>query len=143
MKQARVIGATMDPLTVDEAVVMLKHLEGVAEPLARELYRVWGGSLRHLIAAARGESQNFVNLREQAFIASGMNLQQGISNERLYEFVMKRGEAGRFIIHDWRVDPENPVSTTFRPASEYVSRKLHESFQRRGKNELGFYFLNA
>ena len=59
MKQARVIGATMDPLTVDEAVVMLKHLEGVAEPLARELYRVWGGSLRHLIAAARGESENF------------------------------------------------------------------------------------
>ena len=143
-KQAGCVQVTMDPFTEEEAVVVLREIEGVPEEISRELYYEWGGNLRHLIEAFLKSLLYYEhkNERDYAFLKSKIVQQDGVENSELIGMLGNHEFPSHYIFHECRSDPNNPQTLEYRPASKSVAHRLHDSLQRRGPGQLA-EFINS
>ena len=142
LKQSGALKCTMNPLTLDEAVLILKYVAGVPESTARELYVEWGGSLRHLLRAFRGLLDVNDEDRMKAFHILGLyqtGVQKNDNMANLVELTDKEKFPGHYILHEWRTEPGKPRTVQYRPASEKVARLLHEGLLKQGFSALASF----
>jgi hypothetical protein len=138
-KQAGLRVATMDPLTEEEAVVVLTDIVGVPEERARALYDEWGGSLRHLVASAQGEEKEQVTARETAFRTAGVGNDKGVEFSQLIALVAGQSFASHFLFHEFRKAQDEPRSVRNVPASKKVASRIVTALKTRGPSELASY----
>ena len=139
-KQAQLIQATMDPLTEEEAVVMLWCLFEIDEAHAKRLYKEWGGCLRHLVYAAQGGDvlAQIIMEREEEFKKVGLR-PSGWKDLNLKELSSKKLNVSDHLVQHWREHPTKVQTRESRPASEYVARALHDAVNSHGRSELAEY----
>ena len=140
-KQAELIQATMDPLTEEEAVVMLWCLFEIDEAHAKRLYKEWGGCIRHLVYAVKGGRRlaHIIMEREQEFIKAGLR-PSGWKDLNLKDLTAQKLQVSDYLVGYWREHPTKVQTKESRPASEYVARAIHNAVSKgHGRSQLAGY----
>lgn len=143
-KDAHTPNVTMDPLTEEEAIVILRNMHpkaGFSKDDVRNVYREWGGSLRRLNAALlKGDDfHDLTSRREDAFRAFGSHVQSDLDGlpmgmaERI-----KKSSYSHHFYHEWR-DPSasKPCqSIQLRIASSNIIDRVHDALVLGGRSQL-------